>query len=267
MNKLPTLTIAAIALAASVSGTANATIMFDQNVSPDVIFGSGNDNGSFTVRTTDSDIELGLRAKLRFDAAGNPQNIFNSNGDGTYSFNAGVAPGQSFPTAIWSFEWSVNTDVGSSGYNLDDLVYELWLDADPGMGTSFIVFDPINVLLADHAIGDNGTGNGGGTEAGTPTEYATLLSDNTVAQNSWQPGQFIPGFDPTVAGVYDIRLTAYDPSIGFSPRPVPPGVGIQVIVSGGTVPLPSTLLLFGIALLGVSRFRRQTGRATPRHPY
>lgn len=256
MNKLPTLTIAAFALAASVSGTANATIMFDQNVTPDVIFGSGNDNGSFTVLTTDDGVEFGLRAKLRFDAAGNPQNIFNSNGDGTYNFDAGVAPTQAFPTAIWSFEWSVNTDTGNSGFNLDDFVYELWLDADPGLGTSFLIFDPINVLLADHAIGDNSTGNGGGTVAGTPGEYTTLLSDNTVAQNSWQPGQFFPGFDPTVAGVYDIRFGAYVPGAGFSPRPPPPGVGIQVIVGNGTVPLPGTLLLLGTALLGLRRLRR-----------
>ena len=64
---------------------------FDQNVTPDVIFGSGNTNGSFTVDRQGS-IELGLRAKLRFDSNNQPQNVFNSNGDGSYSFVAGPAP-------------------------------------------------------------------------------------------------------------------------------------------------------------------------------
>ncbi len=65
-----------------------------QDVTPDVFFGSGNDNGFFTVDLQDGvdyRIELGLRGKLRFNPSNQPQNIFNSNGDGSYDFVAGAA--------------------------------------------------------------------------------------------------------------------------------------------------------------------------------
>lgn len=119
--------LAGLALLVCTSGHAMG-LQFDQLVTPDVIFGDGNANGAFTVDRSNG-VELGLRGKLRHDGSGLPQNVFNSNGDGTYSFDAGVAPGQSFPTAVWSFEWSVNTDFdGTSGYMLDDLTYALGLD-------------------------------------------------------------------------------------------------------------------------------------------
>ncbi|MFP4106811.1 MAG: PEP-CTERM sorting domain-containing protein, partial [Phycisphaerae bacterium] len=126
MNKPMTL---ACLLAMTTAAMAETT--FDQDVSPNVIFGSGNANGGFTV-DRDNGIELALRGKLRHDATGEPQNRWNSNGDGTYTFRAGVAPGQSFPTAEWSFEWSVNTNYDdSTSYDLSDLSYLLLIDTDP----------------------------------------------------------------------------------------------------------------------------------------
>ena len=86
-------------------------------------------------------IELGLRAKLRHNASGLPENTFNSNGDGTYTFDAGVAPTQSYPTAEWSFEWSINSDYdGSSSLLLDDLTYELSMTSSTG--AYITAFDP-----------------------------------------------------------------------------------------------------------------------------
>jgi hypothetical protein len=123
---LPTLLPVAATLAVAPAG---AALLFDQNVTPDVIFGSGNANGGFTVDRRNG-IELGLRGKLRFNASNLPENTFNSNGDGTYTFDAGlpptgfgfVAPG-STSTALWNFEWSINSDVtGQLGRNLDDLI-------------------------------------------------------------------------------------------------------------------------------------------------
>jgi hypothetical protein len=188
-------------------------------VTPDVIFGSGNENGSFTIDRENS-VEIGLRGKLRHNASGQPENTFNSNGDGTYSFEAGVAPTQSYPTAEWSFEWSVNTDFDDmTDAKLDDYTYEMGLDTDPGSGASFFTFDPITpgafATCWDHALGDNSTGNGGGTatDCGAPTansDYATNVMAYNLAQNSWKPHWFIPGFDPTVEGWYDIYLKAFD---------------------------------------------------------
>ncbi len=197
-------------------------LSYDQNVTPDVVFGSGNANGAWAVDQVfspgDALMELGLRAKLRYDQNGQPQNIFNSNGDGTYTFNAGQAPGQSPDTAEWCFEWSVNTNFANGSDSVMDLVlyeytYELKIDYDPSAGTDFVTFDPINVSYADHAIGNNSTGNGAGLVAANATEYANFISTYNVAQNSWQMKWFDDGladsFDPTVTGTYDFVLQAY----------------------------------------------------------
>jgi len=243
-----------------------AAVVFDANVTPDVIFGSGNTNGSFTVDQTNG-VELGLRGKLRHNASGSPENTFNSNGDGTYSFNAGVAPTQSSPTAEWSFEWSINTNYdGSTGWFLDDLSYELGLDTDPSQGVAFgglelglsNPFDPINGSYADHAIGTNATLNGDGSVAADAAGYASLIGGNNVAQNSWKPHWFISGFDPTIDGTYDIYLAAFGDS-GQVAR-----TDIQVIVgAGGTaaVPVPGTLALLGLGFAGFGFLRRKKNRA------
>jgi hypothetical protein len=63
------------AAALGVAGPAQAqSLLFDQDVTPDVIFGSGNANGAFTIDQSNG-IELGLRGKLRFDASNQPENI------------------------------------------------------------------------------------------------------------------------------------------------------------------------------------------------
>lgn len=81
--------IPTIAVAFS-AGAASAAPIFDNtdaDVTPDVIFGDGNANGGFSVSRSNG-IEIGLRGKLRFDDTNNPRNIFNSNGDGSYTFTA-----------------------------------------------------------------------------------------------------------------------------------------------------------------------------------
>lgn len=186
---------------------------FDQNVTPDILFGSGNANGEFTV-DRQTGVELGLRGKVRFDlASDSPQNIFNSNGAGSYLHEAGAPAAQ--PTrARWSFEWSVNTDYdGSSGLLLDDLTYEIRIDYDPSAATNFLSFDPITpgaVPSWDHSIGTNATANGAGIEDTSPAGYAALLAANNVAQNSWQHNFFSGplAFDPNANGIYTIELSA-----------------------------------------------------------
>lgn len=222
---------ACAAIIGAAATPAMGIVSYDEDLTPNFIGASGVDNGFFTV-DRDNGVEIGIRGKLRFNSSNQAENTFNSNGDGTYSFAAGQAPGGfSFSqppttTPVWSFDWGVNSDWdGSSGWNLDDLTYEMGLDFDPGPGTNFQVFDPITgvnpglgIVQWDHAIGDNSTSQGGGTvipnNVNDPTGYATLLANNNVAQNSWNyeffnepPYDF---FDPNIVGAYDIYLKAFD---------------------------------------------------------
>ncbi len=244
-----TLTAAGICLLA-VSFSASATLLYDQNVTPNVIFGSGNSNGSFTVDRANG-VELGLRGKLRFNSVGSPENTFNSNGDGTYSFAAGVAPTKSSPTAEWSFEWSINSNYDGNGDTLDSLTYELGIDSDPTLSTDYLVFDPINgvnssgIVLWDHAIGTNATGNGNGVNFLSEADYADGIGANNVAQNSWQPHWFISPFDPTVDGQYDFYLAAFSNGQELA------RTNMSIIVGqGAAIPEPSTIALLTLGLVG-----------------
>lgn len=232
-------------------------ITYDANVTNNAIFGSGNINGFFTVLQHEG-IELGLRAKLRHNAIGAPENTFNSNGDGTYSFDAGVAPTQSFPTAVWSFEWSINSDfAGLTGMMLDDFMFSLSLDSDPSSLTSFVTFDLFDTSngAPDHSIGNNSTAQGAGSEATDIASFNSLIANNNLAQNSWKPHWFIPGFDPTVDATYDIALSASSKTQSFASF----SNTIQVIVGNGgsaqSVPEPSTIAILALGVLGLASRR------------
>lgn len=224
------------------SGTSAFGLLYDRNIYPDVIFGNGNANGSWTVGRDYGVVELGLRAKLRFDENGQPQNTFNSNGDGTYTFNAGIAPTKLFPTAEWCFEWSIHSDWDNNqdaASQLDDLTYSLSMTSNNGAYIS--AFDPINdavggVLYWDHAIGDSTTGNGGGTVAADAAEYANLIATKTLAQNSWQPHWFATSFNPTEVGEYYFTLTASSGGTTWA----------STAMTVEVVPEPATLALLGL---------------------
>lgn len=251
------LKMAALLLGSMLSASASATLLYDSNLTSNVIMGSGITNGGFTVDQANG-FELGLRGKIRHNAAGLPENTFNSNGDGTYNFDAGVAPGQSAPTAVWSFEWSINSNFDGNGGFLNGYTYILGLDSDPSANAAFFNFDPINdfnvgtgMISWDHAIGVNSTAQGGGTNipnsSANASAYDTLISQNNLAQNSWKPHWYIPGFDPTVDGIYDISLSAFDANGGLAAS-----TSIQIIVGAGAtaVPEPQTMALLLTGLLG-----------------
>ncbi len=251
------------------SHSLNAAILYDQNVTPDIINGTGIANGSFTVDRANG-VELGLRGKLRHNASGSPENTFNSNGDGTYSFDAGVAPTQSSPTGVWSFEWSINsdwdgsasTDIGNGRTTpraLDQLTYLLGYDSDPTLATSYSEFDPINTdptdTVPDHALGTNGTANGGGTSYNSSYgDYETAIGANNVAQNSWKAHWFLTSFDPTLDGQYDFYLKAFDGATLLAQT------NMSIIVGNGataSVPEPGSLALLCLGLLGFAAVRKK----------
>jgi len=211
--------ICALALTLGLATAAHAVVTYDDNVTPNILFGAGNANGSFTV-DRNAGVELGLRGKIRFPV---PANTFNSNGDGSYTFQAGIFNGVENPQ--WNFEWSVNTNYNGSGGALSGYTFKLEMDFDPGPGTNFLAWNHISAPTApipytvpqnpgfyDHSMGNNATANGAGVEASDAVGYAALLAANHVAQNSWRY-TFYDGapflFDANATGTYDIRLTAF----------------------------------------------------------
>jgi hypothetical protein len=233
------------ALASQVNG--------DGFLTSEVIFGSGNADGSWTGDTGGS-IEVALRGKLRFDALGNPQNIFNYDGIDTYTFDPSL---NAVPTdrSVFNFEFSVNSDItGTLNRNVNDIIWNLTIDADP-TAAIFNVFnsDPIDVPFADHAFGNNFTANGGGTVAttGDLTGYNLLRISNNVAQNSSNLG-FGFSLDPDAPGIYSFTLS------GSNALGVLASTSINIVVEEpSVVPLPATLplLLGSVALIGTLRKR------------
>ena len=232
-----------------------SVLEFDQNATPNVIFGSDVTNGSFTTDRRKG-VEVALRAKQRFPAA----NVFNSNGDGTYSMEIGNPCPEGFSpppfceaTPVWSFEWSVNADFDdSTGKSISDYTYELGMDSDPGPRTKFTRFDPITPLppaipFFDHAIGDNSTPESGGTVAASPDQYQGFIENNNVAQNSWNYeffnnlGTRLAAFDPNVDGNYIIYLRVIKNKGKFGKSKIVAQSFIQVLV-GNAQPVKKVLL-------------------------
>jgi len=223
-------TVIALVLATLLFATSASALVYDQNVTPDVIFGDGNDNGSFTLDVQDVAaagvrVELGLRGKLRFDANNQPQNTFNSDGTGSYNFVAGPAPvgfswqPNSPTTPVWNFEFTANVDqLGTGLATLDDFTFELGLDFDPSpLVSSFLTFDPITPQSpsdwADHSMGNNSTTDATDFIASDGSTYASGLASYYVGQNSWNYEFFndapFDTFDPNDNGAYVIYFRAF----------------------------------------------------------
>ncbi len=95
---------------------AQAAVEYGQDVTPDVIYGSGNANGHFTTDRNNG-VEVGLRGKIPYNGT------IQSNGDGTYSYSLADTDHTSGKPKSWNFDFTVNTNYdNSSGQNLNKYV-------------------------------------------------------------------------------------------------------------------------------------------------
>ena len=160
--------------------------------------------------------------------------------------------------SIFNFEYSVNVNSDDNlSRVLGDLTYNLEILKD---GTVIGSGDIIRGWL-DNSLGDNVTGNGGGTEvspaSSAPLDIASAwgayfgnLYTFNVAQNSLNLG-FGFATSPQDKGIYTFNLIVLDGVETLA------ATSIDVIV--GTVPVPAALPLFGtgLAIMGFVGWRRR----------
>lgn len=217
------------------------------NVTPDIIFGSGNHNGGFTVATI-GDLELGLRAKRRYttpndaigvgiiqDAAGNY--LFDSTG-------ATVPAGRSY----WSYDWSINSDIADGSDSLGTYKYQISVDYDPSAAENMQIYDPLGAVSTGYYLGTNATANGAATfDSGGDEDFSAF----NVAQNSVNMG-FLPGA-PIGAGQFRVSLTAFDSAgvVGST------SINVYADTPVSAVPLPAGGFLLLTALGGLALRRKR----------
>ena len=246
---------AAVIFTLAAGMAAAATLNATGKVTNNVIFGSGNTNAAFTGVTVGG-LELGLRAKLRYDASsscaggfGCAQNTFNYDGNSSYSFASSLshAPAN---RSIFNFEWSINSNINGTGTALNGLSYLIEVDTDPtAVGGSWVTYDPLSFLSTGYYLGTNASPAGGATFRAGGTGN---LSAFNLAQNSVNLG-FLSGTN-LGSGQFTIRLSA------FRPGNVPyASTAINVLVDApAPIPLPSGLPLLGGAFAGLVLVRRRS---------
>ncbi len=121
---------------------------------PDIIFGSGNNNGHFTFDQSGG-VVLGLRAKVPYT------DELNTDKRVRYFSSTGKT---------WKFDRLVNTDSnGSFTLQINDLTHLPSIDCDPSLETNILTFDPMTSTeegsFLYQTIGNNKTLNDRGEKA------------------------------------------------------------------------------------------------------
>ncbi len=266
MKTLKTLTIAGACLLALAAQSVNAQAYPEHDVTPNVIFGENNGNGSWTIsRDPVSKVELGIRAKVRGEG------IYNYDGDRTYTHDKADP---SFDYIPWNIEFSVNSNfTGGGGLDLGDIGVFGYMDKDPTADVQYTRAVSFH-LDTGMALGTNATEQSGGVvwrslfqEGDTLQDKLAYLQAYNVAQDSLNLGVYkhvgeenkdlLPFFDPTSDGTWDFKLVAFDSPL-CDPNSVECSIlaetEIRVVVGDGipAVPVPAAAWLFGSGLLGLA---------------
>lgn len=216
----------------------NAFDVSSEQPDGELYFGDGNDNGSFTI-ATGGNIEVGLRAKLRFDDAGQPQNQTNWDGAGNYFFD--LADGAPTPgLAMWNLETSIFSGLGGSTAPVSDYFFSL-VFTDPFANEAKIEGQVAPSASSNPAVSDPQTSQGsqnpgfgfwdafaGGTFDGTAT--GTFTASLTVFDCNFSDGVCTgPGLIPLASSSITINVT--DSSV--APVPVPASLPLLAVALGG----------------------------------
>jgi hypothetical protein len=210
--------IAIAACAVTFADPAQATPVFNANLTHGVYFGTGNPDGGWTVETVGG-YELALRAKLYTGAtATTPQP-----GTGIYDFKTGTYGLGKFPNRpLWNWEFSID-NLGGSG--LSGVTATLSISDAAGLHNA-----PLNLLaIGDNNIGDNGNGR--------------QNSESMVFG-------FLPGFNPWVGDGYGFSVSLNNNTTGALIATD------SIVVNAVPEPVSMALLGAGLTFLGIIRRRR-----------
>jgi hypothetical protein len=229
---------------------AQASVLYDQDITPNVIYGTGNSNGDWAV-STENNVEAALRSHLRYVGTTGIQAGSNIYNQPTGAYTDGNA------------RWNVDFSVYVSSGDLTGVTTFLSMDIDPSEAVDYVTI-PISAI-SDNEVGTVTTAQSGGTVLAS----GASLAGYTVIQNSWNLGFLANyleslgidiGFDPTADATYDFTLSVY----GAEKGDLLTSVSIQVIVGdgGAAVPEPATCAIWslfsGIGLIAGRRRRNRT---------
>lgn len=228
-------------------------------ITPGIIWGEGNINQGFTTSIVDG-LELGLRAKKRYPSPNDSIGVgIIQDAQGNYLFDS---TGTTIPAnrSIWSFDWSINSDINNGINPLTTYSYIIGVDYDPSPLTNLMTYNPLSSTSTGYYLGNNDSWintDGDKSSAVNVADFipaadsllaGSLMENSNIAQNSVNMG-FLPGA-PLGSGQYVITLSAFSDS-----NDLVASTSIDVFVDTTPVNAPSTITL--LAFCGSILFLRR----------